>query len=362
AAPGRREGGRDRRSLSAVLPRGVPQARSARQRRRRLRRDLGPALGRAHLAPLPQPRARQAYRGPGGGIPGTARRQVSEPLRLLCGRPARPHQRGDRRRDPRRDREAAERGRVRSRARDGQAPGPGRAGAQDERERGPRLGARRHSGALRRLARALPPGRPDRARDEGGHPPGRGGDLHPRQPPRRAHRDRIARAGRGGAGAGEEAVRQAAPAILALLLGAAAGAQEVPRTWQDVPKPPLRPFSIPQPRRIELPNGLVLFLLEDHELPLVQATAMLRWGSRAEPADRAGMGQILSEAWRAGGTARRSGDALDDFLESRAAKVESWVGVASSGITLSCLKEDFAAVFEALVELVLEPAFAADKV
>ena len=153
-----------------------------------------------------------------------------------------------------------------------------------------------------------------------------------------------------------------AAAILALGLAAGAGAQEVPRSWQDVPKPPLRPFPIPQPRRVELPNGLVLFLMEDHELPLLEATAMLRFGQRDEPAGKAGMSQVLAEAWRAGGTAKRSGDALDDFLESRAAKVESWAGTASSGLSLSCLKEDFTPVFEAFVELLTEPAFAADKV
>ena len=157
-------------------------------------------------------------------------------------------------------------------------------------------------------------------------------------------------------------MRRAAAASLLVLLGGLAAAQEIPRSWQDVPTRPLREFSIPQPRRIELPNGLVLFLMEDHELPLLEATAMVRYGSRDEPAEKAGMSRVLSEAWRTGGTAKKSGDALDDFLESRAAKVESWSGTASSGMTLSCLKEDFGPVFEVFVELLREPAFAADKI
>jgi zinc protease len=153
-----------------------------------------------------------------------------------------------------------------------------------------------------------------------------------------------------------------AAAVLALCLASLAGSQEIPAGWQDVARKPLRDFTIPQPRRIELPNGLILFLIEDHELPLLQATAMLRYGPRDEPAAKAGMSQILSEAWRSGGTTRRSGDDLDDFLESRAAKVESWVGIASSGMSLSCLKEDFGPVFDVFVELLREPAFAPDKV
>ena len=150
--------------------------------------------------------------------------------------------------------------------------------------------------------------------------------------------------------------------VVLSLVVAAATAQEIPPSWKQVPRRPLREFSIPQPRRIELTNGLWLFLMEDHELPLVQAIAMVRFGSRDEPAEKAGLGEILSEAWRTGGTATRGGDQLDDLLEARAAKVESWVGTASSGLSLSCLKEDFDPVFAAFVELLRKPAFAAEKI
>ena len=48
-----------------------------------------------------------------------------------------------------------------------------------------------------------------------------------------------------------------------------------------------------------------------------------RGGSRDEPAAKVGMASIYGEVWRIGGTTSKTGDQLDDFLESRAARVET---------------------------------------
>ena len=68
---------------------------------------------------------------------------------------------------------------------------------------------------------------------------------------------------------------------------------------------------------------MVIFLQEDHELPLIDGTARIRGGSVNEPADKTGLIDIYSEVWRTGGTKTQTGDQLDDFLEVRAAKVET---------------------------------------
>src|SRR5688500_7868090 len=56
--------------------------------------------------------------------------------------------------------------------------------------------------------------------------------------------------------------------------------------------PPLK-FDPPKPERVVLPNGLVLYLLEDHELPLIQVSALIRAGSQYDPVDRVGLSGIL---------------------------------------------------------------------
>src|SRR5450755_1594442 len=97
--------------------------------------------------------------------------------------------------------------------------------------------------------------------------------------------------------------------------------------WQKIKVPTLRPFHPAEPKRIELENGMVIFLQEDHELPLIDGTARIRGGSRSVEADKAGLMDIYGEVWRTGGTKSQTGDQMDDFLEIRAAKVETGPGI-----------------------------------
>src|SRR5438270_14061032 len=110
---------------------------------------------------------------------------------------------------------------------------------------------------------------------------------------------------------------------------------------QQIKIPPLPPFHPKEPKRIQLPNGMVIFLQEDHELPLIDGTARIRGGSREEPASKVGLVELYGEVWRTGGTKAQTGDQLDDVLEACAAKGETAGGVASTSIGWSCLKGGF---------------------
>ncbi len=133
-------------------------------------------------------------------------------------------------------------------------------------------------------------------------------------------------------------------------------------TWQQIPIPPLPAFHPQQPKRIELSNGMVIFLQEDHELPLIDGTTRIRGGSRHEPASKVGLTDIYGEVWRTGGTKTQTGDQLDDFLEVRAAKVETSNGPDSTSLNWSCLKGDFDDVFKVFVDLIQNPEFRQDKI
>jgi len=74
-----------------------------------------------------------------------------------------------------------------------------------------------------------------------------------------------------------------------------AGAQGA--SWKQIPIPPLPAFKPQQPKRIELSNGMVIFLQEDHELPLIDGTARIRGGSVNEPAAKAGLVDIFGDGW-----------------------------------------------------------------
>ena len=131
--------------------------------------------------------------------------------------------------------------------------------------------------------------------------------------------------------------------------------------WKKIPIPPLHAFKPVQPRRIELANGLVIFLQEDHELPFINGSILIRGGSRDEPDAKLGLVSMYGEAWRTSGTATVDGDKLDDQLEAKAASIETGGGVASTSIAWSSLKGDFDTVFSATIDLLLHPKFKADK-
>jgi zinc protease len=133
-------------------------------------------------------------------------------------------------------------------------------------------------------------------------------------------------------------------------------------TWKQIPIPPLPAFHPQQPKRIELANGMVIFLQEDHELPLIDGTARIRGGSVNEPADKVGLVDIFGEVWRTGGTKSQTGDQLDDFLEVRAAKVETSGGPDSATISFNCLKGDLDDVFKVFADLLQNPEFRAEKI
>jgi zinc protease len=160
-------------------------------------------------------------------------------------------------------------------------------------------------------------------------------------------------------------------ALLPTLLATSALAQEkkpaaaVPSAavepWKKIPIPPLHDFKPQQPKRIELANGLVIFLQEDHELPFIDGTILIRGGSRDEPAAQTGLVSLYGQTWRTSGTSSESGDALDEVLAAKAARVETNGSIASTSLHWSSLKQDQDLVFKIAMDVLLHPDFKADK-
>lgn len=130
---------------------------------------------------------------------------------------------------------------------------------------------------------------------------------------------------------------------------------------EEIVFPPLPDVELPTPKRVELKNGMVVMLIEDHELPLVTARLMVRTGSRWESADQVGLAELTGQVMRSGGTRNLPSDELDDLLEDRAAIIETSIGTASGSAFMSCLKEDFPEMLRIFHDIVRYPAFDADK-
>jgi len=137
-------------------------------------------------------------------------------------------------------------------------------------------------------------------------------------------------------------------------------AQEI-KPWEQIPTPKLHEFKPQQPKRIVLKNGIVLFLQEDHELPFVSGSVNIPGGSRDEDPAKTGLIGLYGQAWRTSGTAKLSGDALDDLLEAKAAHIETAGDADSTALSWNSLKGDADQVFSLAMDLLLHPQFSAEK-
>jgi predicted Zn-dependent peptidase len=151
----------------------------------------------------------------------------------------------------------------------------------------------------------------------------------------------------------------AAAAVTAAL---AAPALSQVKDYRKIKFPEMRKMTIPEPQRIVLDNGMVVMLLENHELPLIEVMARVHTGSRLEPAGKIGMAAMFGQVLRTGGTKTRTGDQIDEYLEARAAMIDTNVGVDSGSANLSCLKQDFDNVLPVFADVLRNPAFAEDKI
>jgi zinc protease len=153
------------------------------------------------------------------------------------------------------------------------------------------------------------------------------------------------------------AVAQTAPTLDHPVIPPDARLQSQPAAWEKIIVPPLPPFQPVEPIRIQLPNGALILLEPDHELPFIDGFIEMHGGTRDLPAAKAGMMDLYGEVWRTSGSATMNGDAMDSLLESKAAKIETDADIDSSSVSWSCLKGDENQVFRLVVDLLLHPRF-----
>jgi len=149
---------------------------------------------------------------------------------------------------------------------------------------------------------------------------------------------------------------------LALSFTTSSCAQKYALHYKELKYPKLGDIEIPEVERLTLANGMKLFLLEDHELPLIRISARIRVGSIYEPAEEIGLASITGSVMRTGGTTSKSGDEIDELLEQIAASVETGIGLNSGYASMSVLKGDIDTGLAILADVLMNPAFREDKI
>ena len=126
--------------------------------------------------------------------------------------------------------------------------------------------------------------------------------------------------------------------------------------------PPLNPIQMPKVEKLTLDNGIRLYLLEDHSLPIFKVTTRINCGSYLEPTEKIGLASICGEVMRSGGTSKWTGDEIDQKLEDVGGSVETGIDLASGTASVNMLSEYTDLGLEVLAEVLRRPVFEEDKV
>jgi len=139
------------------------------------------------------------------------------------------------------------------------------------------------------------------------------------------------------------------------------GCNPTPVIHPDLIKYPPLKFSLPEPARITLNNGITLYVMEDHELPLLNISAVIRTGSAYDPAGKEGLADITGNVMRIGGTTHRAGSAIDSELDYMAATISFSMGKGQGMATLSVLKKDMEKGLKIFSDIMINPVFEKTK-
>ncbi len=104
-------------------------------------------------------------------------------------------------------------------------------------------------------------------------------------------------------------------------------------SYKDLKYPPLRPVQIPKVDSTTLANGMRLYLLEDHELPLVNGTALVHTGMLLDPPEKVGLANLTATVMRTGGTRTATADQLNERRVDSCKLTPSAVAAECSGST-----------------------------
>lgn len=160
--------------------------------------------------------------------------------------------------------------------------------------------------------------------------------------------------------------RAARVSLLALLTAwPAAGQQpspQIPLNPRDLVYPPLS-FTPPDPARLRqvLSNKVVAYMVEDHELPLVSVTVLIRGGAYLDPAGKTGLASLTASQMRSGGTEALAPEEFDEEADFLAANIGASFGPTSGSVSASFLAKDTERALALLFQVLRTPRFQQDR-
>jgi len=120
-------------------------------------------------------------------------------------------------------------------------------------------------------------------------------------------------------------------------------------------------FKPQEPIRFETGNGLTVYFLEDHDLPVVTGALIFHGGSGYDTIDKAGLASTCATLIRSGGAGARSPEQIDADLDFVGASVSSAAADDMLQMSFRCLRKDINLVLEILSDMIMAPQFDSSK-
>jgi len=149
--------------------------------------------------------------------------------------------------------------------------------------------------------------------------------------------------------------------LLSAVFFASTASAESPLPSPDRIKYPPLHFNLPQAQRVILENGIVLYILEDHELPLISVNALVKTGSMYDPEGKEGIAELTAYVMRTGGTTKLSSTEIDNRFDFLAASPSISMAMDSASIDFSFLSADIDQSLDLLAQILTQPAFEQNK-
>ena len=133
---------------------------------------------------------------------------------------------------------------------------------------------------------------------------------------------------------------------------------------EKLPAPPLK-WTPPEvgkdvERRV-LPNGITLYLKEDHSLPLVNVSARFRGGELYESASQDHVARLTTTLMRNGGTTTVPYQKVDETLDYISANIGANTDEETSTVTLNVPSKDLSQAMALYADIIMHPAFPDDR-
>ena len=126
---------------------------------------------------------------------------------------------------------------------------------------------------------------------------------------------------------------------------------------KNLPKPGPNPaFTLPAIEKQKLANGLEVWLVQNHELPIVSTNLVFRSGGSADPAGKPGIASITSSLLNTG-TKTRSAVEISNQLADIGATLNPGAGWDSSTVSLQTLTKNLDKALDIYSDVIVNPAF-----